>query len=192
MTYEDYLQSIYYNPEHPGSLGGVEKLYRAVRKEGKFVLAKIKRWLEKQDSFTLHRQINRKFKRRRFKTPTRKRLLFSESLSPVFGPENGQNVADLNEQEGISIEWETEETKEDTIDDSPVSLFEEVNKLRVRLYHLEAMLIAHVCKCKYDQEIISIEWETEETKEDTIDDSPVILFEEVNKLRVRLYHLRLC
>lgn len=36
-----------------------------------------------------------------FKTPTRKRLLFSESLSPVFGPENGQNVADLNEQEGI-------------------------------------------------------------------------------------------
>lgn len=69
MTYEDYLQSIYYNPEHPGSLGGVEKLYRAVRKEGKFVLAKIKRWLEKQDSFTLHRQINRKFKRRRVIVP---------------------------------------------------------------------------------------------------------------------------
>lgn len=69
MTYEDYLQSIYYNPEHLGSLGGVEKLYRAVRKEGKFVLAKVKRWLEKRDSFTLHRQINRKFKRRRVIVP---------------------------------------------------------------------------------------------------------------------------
>ncbi|VDI64458.1 Hypothetical predicted protein [Mytilus galloprovincialis] len=47
-----------------------------------------------------------------------------------------------------SIEWETEDTKEDTIDDSPISLWEEVNKLRARLYHLEAMLIAHVCEWK--------------------------------------------
>ncbi|CAG2209090.1 unnamed protein product [Mytilus edulis] len=44
----------------------------------------------------------------------------------------------------FSIEWETEDTKEDTIDDSPISLCEEVNKLRDRLYHLEAMLIAHM------------------------------------------------
>lgn len=65
MSYEDYLKSIYYDPKHPGSFGGLEKLYRAVRREGKYVLSrsKIRKWLQKQETFTLHRQINRKFKR---------------------------------------------------------------------------------------------------------------------------------
>ncbi|CAG2209091.1 unnamed protein product [Mytilus edulis] len=65
---------------------------------------------------------------------------FSEEKMGAFS----SNVMMLN----VSIEWETEDTKEDTIDDSPISLCEEVNKLRARLYHLEAMLIAHVCEWK--------------------------------------------
>lgn len=71
MTYEQYLKKIYYDPKHAGSFGGVNKLYRAVRKEGKYVLGKtkIKKWLDKQETFGLHKQINRKFRRRRVIAP---------------------------------------------------------------------------------------------------------------------------
>ena len=71
MTYEEYLKSIYYDPKHPGSFGGVEKLYRVVKRERKYVLSryKIKKWLQKQETFTLHRQINRKFKRTQVVAP---------------------------------------------------------------------------------------------------------------------------
>ena len=56
MTYEEYLKSIYYDPKHPGSFRGVEKLYQAVKRDGKYVLSryKIKKWLQKQETFTLH------------------------------------------------------------------------------------------------------------------------------------------
>lgn len=42
-----------------------------MRKEGKYVLSrtKVKNWLQKQETFTLHRQINRKFKRVRVVVP---------------------------------------------------------------------------------------------------------------------------
>lgn len=71
MTFETYLHNIYYDPSHSGSFGGVEKLYRAVRKEGKYVLSKtkIKKWLESQETFGLHRQINRSTRRRRIIAP---------------------------------------------------------------------------------------------------------------------------
>lgn len=71
MTYQEYLEKIYYDPEHPGSFSGVDKLYKAVRKEGKYVLgkSKIRKWLETQETFSLHRQINRKFRRRKVIAP---------------------------------------------------------------------------------------------------------------------------
>lgn len=71
MTYEDYLKSLYYDPNHAGAFGGVEKVYRTVRKEGKYVLgkAKIRKWLRKQETFTLHQHVRRKFRRRRVIVP---------------------------------------------------------------------------------------------------------------------------
>ena len=71
MTYEDYLSTIYYDPHHAGSFGGLEKLYRAVRKEGKYVLgrAKIRKWLQKQETYTLHQHVRRKFRRQRVIVP---------------------------------------------------------------------------------------------------------------------------
>jgi transposase InsO family protein len=71
MTYQDYLEKIYYDPQHPGSFSGVDKLYNAVRQEGKYVLgkAKISKWLEAQETFGLHRQINRKIRRRKVIAP---------------------------------------------------------------------------------------------------------------------------
>lgn len=38
ITYQDYLEHIYYGLGHPGSFSGVDQLYNAVRKEGKYVL----------------------------------------------------------------------------------------------------------------------------------------------------------
>ena len=71
MTYQDFLKKIYYDPQHPGSFGGVDKLYKAVRQEGKYVLGRIKirKWLETQETFDLHRQIIRKFHRRKVIAP---------------------------------------------------------------------------------------------------------------------------
>lgn len=71
MTYERYLKSIYYNPGHPAAFSGVDKLYRAIRKEGKYVLgkAKIKKWLLKQEPYTVHRQVIRKQKRQQIVVP---------------------------------------------------------------------------------------------------------------------------
>jgi hypothetical protein len=48
MTYQDYLEKIYYDPQHLGSFDGVDKLYKAVRQEGKYFpgKAKFRKWLE--------------------------------------------------------------------------------------------------------------------------------------------------
>lgn len=42
MSLEKYLESVYYDAKHPGSFGGLDKLYRAVRKEEKYVLSRTK------------------------------------------------------------------------------------------------------------------------------------------------------
>ena len=71
MTYQDFLKKIYYDPQHPGSFCGVDKLYKAVRQERKNVLGRIKirKWLETQETFDLRRQIMRKFHRRNVIAP---------------------------------------------------------------------------------------------------------------------------
>ena len=63
---DDYLASVYYDPKRSGGFGGVDRLYKDVKKEGKFNInrTKIKEWLMKQDAYTLHKPIRRHFKRR--------------------------------------------------------------------------------------------------------------------------------
>lgn len=69
--YEEYLASIYYDITHAGTYGGVEKLYRAVRKDGEFVLGrrKIRNWLVKHEDYAVHRETRSKFKCRRMVAP---------------------------------------------------------------------------------------------------------------------------
>ena len=64
---DEYLTQLYYNPKRAGSLGGVERLYRDVKKEGKYDIsrAQLKKWLMKQDTYTLHRPARRHYKRNR-------------------------------------------------------------------------------------------------------------------------------
>ena len=56
---DDYLASVYYDPKRLGAFGGVDRLYKDVKKEGTFKISrtKIKDWLMKQDAYTLHKPI---------------------------------------------------------------------------------------------------------------------------------------
>ena len=64
---DQYLTQMYYNPKRSGALGGVERLYRDVKKDGKYVIsrAQLKKWLMKQDTYTLHKPARRHYKRNR-------------------------------------------------------------------------------------------------------------------------------
>ena len=65
VTWREYLKKIYFNPEEPGSFEGVDKLYKRVKKDGKFKISRsrVKRWLQNQQSYSLNKHVDRKFKR---------------------------------------------------------------------------------------------------------------------------------
>ena len=63
---EQYLKKIYYDSSNPASFAGPDELYRFARKDGKFVLSKykIKKWLQRQEPYSLQRPIKRPVKRK--------------------------------------------------------------------------------------------------------------------------------
>ena len=64
---EKYLNSIYFDPSHPGSFGGEDKLYKTIKEEGRFRIThkKLRKWLSAQETYTLHRPARRNYSRRR-------------------------------------------------------------------------------------------------------------------------------
>ena len=62
-----YLKDVYFNPRHPASFGGVDKLYRAAVRDGRYDITRseIKKFLEEQETYSLHRKINKRFRRNR-------------------------------------------------------------------------------------------------------------------------------
>lgn len=63
---KDYLREIYYDHSHPAGYGSVRSLYLAARKKGlKLTLDKVKKWLQGQDTYTLHKPARKHFKRNR-------------------------------------------------------------------------------------------------------------------------------
>ena len=62
---ESYLQKIYYDMRHPASFSSFEKLYNYIKinSDKKISRKYIKIWLSKQDSYTAHRPVRRRFKR---------------------------------------------------------------------------------------------------------------------------------
>ena len=66
-----YLTSKYKDSKFPGSFVGVDKFYRAVKKDGKFSISRkqMQHFLESQDPYTLLRKVNGKFVRNRVITP---------------------------------------------------------------------------------------------------------------------------
>jgi len=65
-TTDNLLESIYTNPKNPGSFGGVWPLFLAAKKRVPTLkLQQVKTWLKNNDTYTLHKQAYRKFKRNR-------------------------------------------------------------------------------------------------------------------------------
>ena len=56
----DSLNRIYFNPRHTGSYGGVDRLRRAARTSENTA----RQWLCEQDTYTLHKPVRYRFKRR--------------------------------------------------------------------------------------------------------------------------------
>lgn len=63
----DYLKKIYYTPGNPGAFAGPEKLYQAVKKEGKYKIGRvrIRQFLNIEDPYSLMKPIRRTFPRSR-------------------------------------------------------------------------------------------------------------------------------
>lgn len=61
--WKQYLTSIYFDPSHPGSFAGANKLYETVKTEGKYKIGKyrISKWLRDQDAYSLTKWVRRKF-----------------------------------------------------------------------------------------------------------------------------------
>ena len=65
--WEHYLHRIYFDPRHPTSLKGTNKLYHAIKEDGRYrlPLSKICTWLQNQESFSLYKPVRREFKKLR-------------------------------------------------------------------------------------------------------------------------------
>ena len=62
---EIVLKEAYYNPSSPASFSGFEKLYQFLKKNGQYKILRrtIKQWLAKQEAYTSHHPVRRRFKR---------------------------------------------------------------------------------------------------------------------------------
>ena len=62
---QNYLKTLYSNPKKVGSLGGIKNLYKKVKEANEFdiSLSQLKKWLKSQETYTLHKDINRRIKR---------------------------------------------------------------------------------------------------------------------------------
>ena len=68
---EKTLSSIYLDPSHPPSFGGLDAVYRAVKEKGKRKLSRkqVQDWLSQQDVYTIHKPARRHYKRSRVIVP---------------------------------------------------------------------------------------------------------------------------
>lgn len=65
-TVDDLLSQLFYDTTHPAGYSGVQRLYNAARKiHNTITLKQVKAWLKSQRTYTLHKPIRRKFRRRK-------------------------------------------------------------------------------------------------------------------------------
>lgn len=64
-NYTDYLKELYYTPGKPGAFAGPEKLYQAVKQEGKYMIGRrrIRQFLKNEDPYSLYKPIRKTFPR---------------------------------------------------------------------------------------------------------------------------------
>lgn len=64
-NHTDYLRKLYYTPGKPGAYAGPEKLYQAVKQEGKYKIGRqrIRQFLNNEDSYSLYKPNRKTFPR---------------------------------------------------------------------------------------------------------------------------------
>lgn len=64
-NHTDYLRELYYTPGKPGAYAGPEKIYQAVKQEGKYKIGRqrIRQFLNNEDSYSLYKPIRKTFPR---------------------------------------------------------------------------------------------------------------------------------
>lgn len=63
---ENSLKKIYYDPKNPGGFGGVQAVYRAAKSTNNKIQQKdVQKWLQGQETYTLHKPTRRNFRRNR-------------------------------------------------------------------------------------------------------------------------------
>lgn len=64
-NHTDYLRELYYTPGKPGAYAGPEKLYQAVKQEGKYKIGRqrIRQFLNNEDSYSLYKPNRKTFPR---------------------------------------------------------------------------------------------------------------------------------
>ena len=68
---EKTLVSMYLDPSHPATFGGLDAVYGAVKEKGKSKICRkqVEDWLSQQDVYTLHNPARRRYKRSRVIVP---------------------------------------------------------------------------------------------------------------------------
>lgn len=68
---EKTLESVYLDPSHPASFGGLDAVYRAVKEQGKSKISRkqVQHWMSQQDVYTLHKPARRHYKTNRVIVP---------------------------------------------------------------------------------------------------------------------------
>ncbi len=61
---EKWLHHVYYTPKQASSYGGVQSVQREVNKKKKTTIQSVQKWLSQQDTYTLHKPVRYKFRRR--------------------------------------------------------------------------------------------------------------------------------
>ena len=66
-NWEKYLRDIYLDPSHPASFSNPQTLYKVTKKEGKYKIShsQIKKWIQKQESYSRNKSVKRKFQQGR-------------------------------------------------------------------------------------------------------------------------------
>ena len=66
-TPEDFLESVYYDPSHPGSYSGIVKLWQAVKDDNRHHLTftRVRDWLQKQETYSRHIRVRERFPRQK-------------------------------------------------------------------------------------------------------------------------------
>jgi len=65
LSHSRILNSIYYDTKQTGSFGGIDRLRRASHPALGASVKEVKQWLSEQDTYTLHKPVRYRFRRRR-------------------------------------------------------------------------------------------------------------------------------